>query len=122
MIPYEKIETENRADNEKGRIMQYFAGVYNDPELTLAKTASDLGIHYTRIGGIMKRYFKLSFKQYLNMVRIAETRRLLSSTDLPITEIALKVGFNNVTHFNRIFKIIAGVTPKEYRKRFYNMQ
>ncbi len=119
-VPYEKVSAQNNSDIEKDRIIQYFAKSYSNPNLSLSGMAKDLGIHYARIGNIMKRHFNLGFRQYLNLVRISETKRLLSATDLGITRIALEVGFNNVTHFNRIFKIIERITPKEYRRKFYD--
>ncbi len=119
-VPYEKIAAGNRADNESDRVVSYFAANYKNPEFSLLKIAGDLGIHQARIGDILNKNYKMSFRRYLNFVRMSETKRLLTSTDLSITEIAFAVGFNNVTHFNRTFKIIEKTTPKEYRKKYPN--
>ncbi|MCS5490629.1 helix-turn-helix domain-containing protein [Algoriphagus limi] len=66
------------------------------------------------------RFFKLrtrkTFTQYLLELRINEAQKLLRETDLGIAEIAYQVGFENLSYFNRGFKKITGLTPKEWRK------
>ncbi len=66
------------------------------------------------------RYFKeksgISFGNYLCLRRIKKAKFLLESSNDTIISIANKVGFNNVTYFNRVFKKICGFTPTEYRK------
>ena len=47
---------------------------------------------------------------------------LLQTTDMTIMEIALKVGVNNISYFNRIFKKKFNLTPKEYRKKLKNIR
>ncbi|MBN2509442.1 MAG: helix-turn-helix transcriptional regulator [Spirochaetales bacterium] len=69
-------------------------------------------------------YFSLCFKQemgiplfeYINQARIKKACSLLKNTKRPVTEIAFEVGYNNITFFNRYFKRIAGMTPREYRR------
>lgn len=66
------------------------------------------------------RFFKLrtrkTFTQYLQQLRINEAQKLLQETDLGISEIAYKVGFENLSYFNRSFKSITGKTPREFKK------
>ena len=53
-------------------------------------------------------------------IRIAED--LLASTNRPITEIALLVGFNNSSYFGKVFHAATECTPKEYRKKFVSRE
>lgn len=66
------------------------------------------------------RFFKLrtrkTFTQYLLQLRIQEAEKLLQETDLGIAEIAFKVGFENLSYFNRSFKALIGTTPLQFRK------
>jgi AraC-like DNA-binding protein len=66
------------------------------------------------------RFFKLrtrkTFTQYLLQLRINEAQKLLQETDLGISEIAFRVGFENLSYFNRSFKSITGKSPREFRK------
>ena len=67
------------------------------------------------------RWFKQStghsFIAYLNRARIERACQLLLQTDRFIADIAFQAGFENISHFNRIFRKIKRVTPKAYRKR-----
>ncbi|WP_026966619.1 helix-turn-helix domain-containing protein [Algoriphagus terrigena] len=66
------------------------------------------------------RFFKLrtrmTFTRYLLQLRISEAQKLLQETDLGISEIAFKVGFENLSYFNRSFKSVTGVNPNSWRK------
>lgn len=66
------------------------------------------------------RFFKLrtrkTFTQYLQQLRINEAQKLLQETELGISEIAYRVGFENLSYFNRSFKSITGKTPREFKK------
>ncbi|GFZ79651.1 AraC family transcriptional regulator [Paenibacillus marchantiophytorum] len=57
-----------------------------------------------------------SFIELLSAIRIQASMELLRGTDLSVTEIALRVGYNHISHFNRTFKKHTGVTPGDYRK------
>lgn len=65
------------------------------------------------------RFFKLrtrkTFTQYLQQLRISEAQKLLQETDLGISEIAYRVGFENLSYFNRSFKSHTGMTPREFK-------
>jgi AraC-like DNA-binding protein len=48
-------------------------------------------------------------------LRINEAQQLLQETELGISEIAYRVGFENLSYFNRSFKRISGKTPRHFR-------
>lgn len=56
-----------------------------------------------------------TFVEYLNDVRVRAASLRLKQTDDRVSDISQDTGFNNITHFNRIFKGITGVTPTQYR-------
>lgn len=56
--------------------------------------------------------------EYRNELRIRESRLLLRSPAQNITSISLVVGFNDLTHFERIFKKYTGLSPRDYRAQF----
>ena len=68
----------------------------------------------------LSRAFKevtgFNFVEYKNKVRIKEAIKLLLKTELTVTKIATSVGFNNITHFGRVFKDFTDISPLEYRK------
>lgn len=65
-----------------------------------------------------KKVTGFTFIQYLNSLRIKEAQKLLARTPLSISEISRKVGYQNCTHFGRMFKSITSFSPREYRKLF----
>ncbi len=65
---------------------------------------------------LFKRETGLTFTDYLTSIRIGKAKELLRTTSLSITEIAFQVGYNNSNYFSSIFKKIAGVSAKEYRR------
>ena len=56
----------------------------------------------------------ISIQAFLQKLRIEEACKLLTETALPVSEVAASVGFDSLTHFERVFKTIQGVTPREY--------
>jgi AraC-like DNA-binding protein len=68
------------------------------------------------ISKIVYAYTGLPLKQYIISLRIREALNLLSNSDLKISEIALKVGYNNLHYFSRIFKMKTGFPPNYFRR------
>ncbi len=66
------------------------------------------------------RWFKKitgnTFVNYLNKARIERACQLLLNTKMAITEVCFSVGFDSLSHFNRTFKKIKHLNPREYRK------
>ena len=67
------------------------------------------------------RYFKKHtgkrFTEFLNEYRINNALKLLAQTEMDIKNICYECGFNNFSHFNRLFKNTLNLTPSEYRKK-----
>ena len=66
------------------------------------------------------RYFKKltskTFTRFVNEFRIAHASQMLADEHLSIANVSYESGFNNLSHFNKQFKIITGLSPREYRK------
>ncbi|MGX7077053.1 AraC family transcriptional regulator [Globicatella sanguinis] len=110
-------------DIKKPRIMNPFtleAQIYitkNYPkQITVNQISQDLGVDRSYLSRLFKRDTHLTVKQYLNHIRLTAASELLTSTDLPITEISLIVGFINIDVFIRNFKEKFTYTPLQYRK------
>lgn len=87
-------------------------------DLTLDDIAKQAGFskyHFTRL---FKQFTATTFYQYLNRKRIEHAGRLLADPDTSITDAALSCGYTSLSSFIRMFKIINGCTPTEYRKMF----
>lgn len=76
-----------------------------------------------RVAGLAPKSFCRFFRantgktlvEYVNSLRVGESCRLLMETETPVTEIAFRVGFNNLSNFNRRFRHLKGQSPREFR-------
>jgi AraC-like DNA-binding protein len=64
---------------------------------------------------MFKKATGLTFTEYLSFVRVGKAKKLLANPQLRISEIAYEVGFNSLTHFNRVFRKSVGESPTHYR-------
>ena len=79
---------------------------------TVAKTANMSSYYFCKT---FKRVTGLNFTDYLARVRIEKAKELLLNPNARVSEIVYDVGFQSITHFNRIFKRHVGKSPTEYR-------
>jgi transcriptional regulator GlxA family with amidase domain len=82
------------------------------PVRRLAEVSAVSAAHFARE---FKKAFGLPPHRYLLTRRIERATALLNETDLPITEIALRTGWNSIGTFGRIFRDITGTSPGELR-------
>jgi AraC-like DNA-binding protein len=66
---------------------------------------------------MFKKFTGINFTDYVSRVRIEDAKNLLLNPNLRVSEIAYEVGFQSLTHFNRVFKKVVGQSPTEYRAR-----
>ena len=85
-------------------------------DLNMAQVSNYVSMNYSLFSLAFKEYTGVNFVNYLKNMRIREAKRLLVETDLKITDISHKVGYENDKHFMKIFKNICGVSPSDYRK------
>ena len=85
--------------------------------VSMKELAQSLGYHEKYLGAKFKQKTGKSPVAYRNDRRLAKAEGYLRNTGLPIIEIAVLVGFDNVSYFNRLFRARCGITPTEYRKR-----
>lgn len=64
---------------------------------------------------VFKKATGINFTDYVSRIRIEKAKSLALNPNLRISEIAFEVGFQSLTHFNRVFKKITGMSPSEYR-------
>jgi AraC-like DNA-binding protein/mannose-6-phosphate isomerase-like protein (cupin superfamily) len=74
-----------------------------------------LSLSYFRY--LFKSITSKTFTEYLNSMRILKAMELLKTTDKRVLDISLETGFNNVNHFNKVFRQQTGITPLSYRRK-----
>lgn len=85
-------------------------------QLTLSQVAEKSGMSVSSFVRLFKKKTGMTFVIYLNSVRIAESCKLLRDPGQSLLQISIHCGFNNQSHFNRVFKKFVGVSPGQYKK------
>jgi AraC-like DNA-binding protein len=84
-------------------------------DLSLGQVAKAINTSTFYFCKMFKKITGINFTDYLSRIRIEKAKNLLLNPNLRISEIAYAVGFQSLTHFNRVFKKILGQSPTEYR-------
>jgi AraC-like DNA-binding protein/ligand-binding sensor protein len=84
-----------------------------DNTLTLAAQAANASVYY--LCRVFRKATGMCFTEFVSRTRVEKAKELLVRPNLRVSEIAYQVGFQSLTHFNRIFKKIVGESPSEYR-------
>jgi AraC-like DNA-binding protein len=88
-------------------------------DLSLGQVAKAVNTSSFYFCKMFKKGTGLNFTEYVSRVRIESARNLLLNPNLRISEIAYQVGFQSLTHFNRVFKKIVGESPTEFRAKVH---
>lgn len=86
-------------------------------DLSLGQVAKAVNTSTFYFCKMFKKVTGLNFTDYLSRLRVEKAKNLLLNPNLRISEIAYEVGFQSLTHFNRVFKKIVGQAPTEYRAK-----
>lgn len=86
-------------------------------DIHLAEVADLAGMGQSAFSRFFKKNTGNSFTDHINKLRIWQACKLLTDTDMPITDICFEVGYMNISNFNRTFLRQHKMTPSAYRKR-----
>ena len=90
--------------------------------LRLADVSAQFGLSPQYFCSFFKENLGRTLVQHVNFLRIERASRLLRESDLPILEISLSVGFDNVSYFIKRFREVYGCTPTDYRRSVSDRQ
>ena len=96
------------------RAKEYIHEHYTE-QLSLGRVAKAVNTSTFYFCKMFKKTTGVNFTDYLSQMRIEKSKSLLLNPDLRVSEIAFAVGFQSLTHFNRVFKKIVGQSPTQYR-------
>lgn len=141
----ERIEEEHAVHNERKKVDLYFDNVDKDvltgPEdnsyennkyiekalnyihehfnetISLAEVANQVHRSPEYFSRLFKEVTGENFSTYLINYRLMRAKQLLTNTELKVTEIAYRVGYQNPSYFSRIYKKYLGITPEDQRRR-----
>jgi AraC-like DNA-binding protein len=89
-------------------------------KISQAEVAERCGISSCQFSRVFKQGHGITFQEYVLRRRMGQAIRLLQNPSASITDICYTVGFNDQSHFTRIFRRYIGVSPSAYRKNLKN--
>ena len=99
-------------------MLQYIQAHLSEPELLQSKAlGKKFGMSQSYVGSYFKSCGGESLREYVKRCRLLEAERLLLRTDMPVSEIAFRLGFFDCSHLTNIFNRQYGMSPLEYRRR-----
>jgi AraC-like DNA-binding protein/ligand-binding sensor protein len=94
-----------------------FIAEHQTESLSLGQVAKSVNSSPFYFCKLFKKATGLNFTDYLSRIRIERAKNLLLNPNLRVSEIAFEVGFQSLTHFNRVFKHTVGQSPTHYREQ-----
>ena len=92
-----------------------FIAENHEEHLSLGQVAKAVNTSTFHFCKLFKKATGLNFTDYVSRLRVEKAKNLLLNLNLRVGEIAYQVGFQSLTHFNRVFKRITGQSPTTYR-------
>lgn len=90
-------------------------------EVSLDEVASRVNMTVPAFCRYFKKLTHKTFTEFVNEIRIAHACRHLGNEHLSIAAVSFDSGFNNLSHFNKHFRLITGVNPRDYRRNMRKM-
>jgi AraC-like DNA-binding protein len=82
----------------------------------IGELADEAGVDPSHFSRVFRQFYGTTPGRYLRGIRVAEARRLITETDRPLAEIALRAGFADQSHMTRVFRQHSGTTPARFRR------
>ncbi len=109
--------TESQVDKDE-RLLEITNYIYaNYKDVTLDDLAEKFFLSKPYLSKYIKEKSGMTFGDILKKVRMKKARAMLKSSSATVESIAESVGYQNVEHFNRVFKKMYNITPVQYRNR-----
>lgn len=107
------------SSDDQGRMERVIAHIHAHLTETIDRATVAHAAHLSE--GAFSRFFKLrtgkTLPEYVNELRVGRACRLLAAEERKVTDIALDCGFRNLANFNRRFREITRLTPRDYRRQ-----
>jgi len=87
-------------------------------KVSLSELAEEVFLSTSYLSKLFKKELNKTITEFLTEVRLEEAKNYLVDTNMPLKNICKKVGFKEVSYFNKVFKKYEGLPPGKYRKKF----
>jgi signal transduction histidine kinase/CheY-like chemotaxis protein len=99
-----------------GELREVIESHLGDPNFSIANLCQLMGMSRTQLYKKFKALTQQSLAEFIRKVRLYKAREFLQTTHLNVTQVAMEVGFKNLSSFSRAFHEEHGMTPSEMRK------
>ena len=107
---------ETMEEDPVNRACEYIRANSNDANLSMPAISEYCGVSLRHLTRLFQKKLGCTVAAYLNSYRIACSKTLLAETNLPVSTIAQKVGYNSTNTFVYNFRQCEGITPTNYRE------
>ena len=107
-------EQKGKGTDTVDKVIDYLGRHYSE-DISNGSLGERFGYHPNYLNQLFVRYTGKSLYKYLQDLRILKAVDLLQETDLPVSEVAISVGFKDIPHFSRYFKQKTGYNPTDFR-------
>jgi AraC-like DNA-binding protein len=116
VVHLSRIPGDSIADDSYDRVRRTMNAMTEFPteEWTLDRAAGNAGLSIRRFSQLIRELSGKSFTQKLNELRVARAMNLLLAGEKSVMDVAFASGFNDLAHFHRVFRRIAGSSPKQW--------
>ena len=112
-------DSDGSAGSTTVKILEYCTEHFTE-DITVKNVANALYVSESYVSKIFSNKLKYGFREYINFLRINKAKTLLHDPGKRVVDIMFECGFRNQSSFNRVFKNICGISPKEYKTHISN--
>lgn len=105
-------------ESERVNLIYNYVKEYYNQQITLEDVAQKIAMNKDSFCRFFKKTFRKSFFEFVNEYKVSMATKMLINTDLTASEIGFKVGYNNLSFFNRQFNKFIKMSPSKYRKMY----
>lgn len=113
------VKSKNIREGREERIMDIMNYIQkNYADVSLDSLAQEFNLSKTYLSKYIKEKSGLTFQDAVKKARMKKARTMLKETNQTVESIAAYVGYENVEHFNRLFKSAYDMTPVQFRRKY----
>ncbi|MEE1043703.1 MAG: AraC family transcriptional regulator [Clostridia bacterium] len=110
----DRLNSQNDENRLLVQVLRYIENNYKDG--SLYELAEILHYDFSGLSKEIKRHTGKNYTELVQEKRLTQARFLLKNTDMNVDDIAVKVGYSNISYFHRLFRSTYGISPKNFRR------